>query len=157
MREQERSQIISTCIASTFWSGYSPVAPGTVGSLIAILALWLAPAISPWLLTVAATGGFFLGVWASGKAEDLWGHDAGRVNWDEVIGMMISVIALPKSLITYSAAFLLFRLLDIIKPFPANVSQKLPRGWGIMTDDLIAAAYSNLILQIAFRFIANRG
>lgn len=100
-----------------------------------------------------AIAGFFIGVWASQQAENVWGHDAGRINWDEVIGMLVSIIALPKTWIVYLAAFMLFRLLDIVKPFPANASQKLPGGWGVMTDDVIAAVYCNLALQIVFRLI----
>ena len=150
----ERYQKVATCLASTFWSGYFPIAPGTIGSAIALLVLWLLPAFSWWILSAAAITGFFLGVWVSRLAEAKWGHDAGRINWDEVIGMLISVIALPKTWIVYLAAFLLFRLFDIVKPFPANRSQKLPGGWGIMTDDVIAAVYCNLTLQIVFRVIS---
>jgi len=149
----ERYRIVATCLASTFWTGYFPIAPGTVGSVIAIIALCLLPVLPWWLLLSVAIAGFFIGVWASQQAENVWGYDAGRINWDEVIGMLVSIIALPKTWIVYLAAFMLFRLLDIVKPFPANASQKLPGGWGVMTDDVIAAVYCNLALQIVFRLI----
>lgn len=92
-------------------------------------------------------------MWVSTICEKEWGHDPGRVNWDEVVGMIVSVSALPKHWLIYSLAFILFRLFDILKPFPANVSQKLKQGWGVMTDDIVAAVYTNILLQIFFRFI----
>ncbi len=151
--KSERYRVLATCLSSTFCTGYFPIAPGTVGSAIAIIAIWLLPEFPWWGLLAVASVGFFLGVWASQQAEEKWGHDAGRINWDEAIGMLISVTALPKTWIAYLTAFLLFRLLDIVKPFPANVSQKLPGGWGVMMDDMIAAVYCNLALQMVFRMI----
>ena len=144
---------IALFIASTFYSGYFPIAPGTVGSFVAILILLFLPALPWWLLSIIAFVGFFIGVWASNIAEEFWGHDPGRVNWDEVIGMIITIIALPKHWIIYMCGFFVFRLFDVINPFPVNKLEKLPAGLGIMSDDVLAGIYANIVLQIVFRFI----
>jgi len=148
-----KNHVFAITIASTFGSGYFPIAPGTVGAAVAAVLLWFTPTVSLTLFAGATVLFFFLGVWVSSKSEQVWGHDAGRINWDEFVGMMITVFALPKTWHVFLAGFLLFRLFDIIKPFPANVSQKLPGGWGVMVDDVIAAIYSNIILQIVYRII----
>ena len=146
---------LAKIIGSAFGSGYSPVAPGTVGSLVAIVAIWLLPAMSLSTLIVTCFIFFAIGVWAATICEKDWGHDAHRIVWDEVVGMMISIAALPKQWAIYIAAFCLFRFFDIVKPFPANVSQRLPKGWGVMVDDIIAALYTNVVLQIAVKYLLN--
>ena len=140
-------------LATTFKSGFCPVAPGTVGSAIAILVLWLVQPIAIGLYVSIIVISFIIGVWAATEAEKAWGHDAGRINWDEVVGMAITIIALPKSPGVYFGAFLAFRFFDIVKPFPVNISQKLPRGWGVMIDDVLAAIYGNFVMQIIVRYL----
>ncbi len=140
-------------IGSTFGAGFSPVAPGTAGSLVAIAALWFTPSLSAMSLIFFIVIFYFVGVWASTICETDWGHDPGRVVWDEVVGMMITVVALPKQWLIYLVAFAAFRFFDILKPFPINSSQRLPRGWGVMTDDVLAGIYANLVLQLLFRII----
>jgi len=140
-------------IATTFYSGYFPIAPGTVGSFVAVLILWFLPTLSWLTLSIISITGFLIGVWAAKIAEESWGHDPGQVNWDEVIGMFITVIAIPKHWVIYGCGFFIFRLFDIIKPFPVNKMEKLPGGLGIMSDDVIAGIYANIITQIIFRFI----
>ena len=144
---------VSCFIASTGFSGYFPIAPGTVGSFVAITALWFLPTPS-WLLLAAVSVLFFLigGVVAT-EAEKVWGHDPGKVNWDEVVGQMISVIALPKTWPVYLAAFLLFRFFDIVKIAPVRQAEKIPAGWGVMADDVFAGIQTNLVLHIVFRII----
>ncbi len=146
-------KLLAKIIGSVFGSGFSPVAPGTVGSFVAIAALWLAPPVSAAWLTLAAIVFFFVGVWASAICEQDWGHDPGRVVWDEVVGMMVTVIAAPRNLTVYAAAFVLFRFFDILKPFPVNRSQRLPGGWGVMVDDVLAGLLGNIVLQILFRLV----
>jgi len=104
-------------------------------------------------LSIISITGFLIGVWAAKIAEESWGYDPGRVNWDEVIGMFITVIAIPKHWVIYGCGFFIFRLFDIIKPFPVNKMEKLPGGLGIMSDDVIAGIYANIVTQIIFRFI----
>jgi len=145
-------KFLGCLISSTFGSGYFPIAPGTVGALVAIVVLWFLPAFSWGTLLTASIVIYIIGVWAATQAEKVWGHDAGRINWDEVAGQMVAVIALPKSLLIYLLAFIAFRVFDIIKPMPVNKAENLPRGWGVMTDDIIAGIYANLVLQIIVRF-----
>ena len=146
-------KLLAKIIGSTFGCGYSPVAPGTVGSLAAIVVLWLAPPISSIALILLAAGFFVIGVWASFMCEKDWGHDSGRIVWDEVVGMMITVVALPKDWLIYLIAFGLFRFFDILKPFPINKSQDLPHGWGVMVDDVLAGIFANIVLQLLVRFV----
>jgi phosphatidylglycerophosphatase A len=142
---------LAVFIGTTFGSGFSPIVPGTVGSLMAVVVLWLLPLPSTLIFSHIIVFLFFIGVWAAAVCEKQWGHDPGRVNWDEVVGMMISVLALPKTWPIYAAAFVLFRIFDIVKPFPVDRAERLPGGWGIMMDDVIAGIYANIALQIGLR------
>ncbi|HEV8440966.1 MAG TPA: phosphatidylglycerophosphatase A [Methylomirabilota bacterium] len=131
-------------------AGYAPVAPGTAGSLVTVVALWLIPFTAATLVAtlVAVTT---LGVWAAARVERVLGvKDPGLIVIDEVAGMLVSVLSLPRTLPVLLTAFLLFRLFDIWKPFPARGSQALPGGLGVMLDDLIAGLYA-LILLVAAR------
>ena len=136
--------------ATFFFSGYSPVAPGTAGSaagLILILPLrWLG---MPWLDLAAVAAIFALGVWSATMVErDIGIEDPGIVVLDEVLGMLISLLWLPLSWQVVLAAFLAFRLFDIIKPWPAGRLEYLGGGLGIMADDAMAGVYANLVVQL---------
>lgn len=144
--------VIACSISSTFGSGLSPFAPGTVGAAIALVGLWFLNITNVGLLLLTILF-YSLGVLASTRAEKIWGIDPARVNFDEFVGMMLSVLFLPKILIIYLAAFIFFRIFDIIKPFPVNRAEKWRAGWGIMTDDILAAFYANLSVQIICRVI----
>jgi phosphatidylglycerophosphatase A len=119
---------IALFIASTCYSGFFPVAPGTVGALIAVVVLWLLPEFSIPVLVASCIVIYFIGVWVSGIAENAWGHDPGKVNWDEVAGMLVTLLFLPKHWMIYVAGFLAFRFFDVVKPFPVNRMEKLPGG-----------------------------
>ena len=134
-------------IASGGGAGYSPVAPGTAGSLVAAIALWFIPFTRLWFLAVLAVI-TLLGIWAAHRVEAVTGRkDPGLIVIDEVAGMMVSVMFLPRTLAVFGSAFLLFRLFDIWKPFPARESQALRGGFGVMVDDLIAGAYTLVLLM----------
>ena len=93
-----------------------------------------------------------LGVWAADEAERALGaRDPGAIVVDEVAGMTLSVLALPPTPGVLLAGFLLFRLFDVLKPFPANVAQRLPGGLGVMIDDVIAGFYALVLLVVARR------
>ncbi len=127
--------------------GYSPVAPGTAGSLLALLILWAFP-FSPLGLALALLMVVSVGGWAAGRAERLLGRkDPSPVVIDEIAGMLLSVLALPRFLGMLLAAFLIFRFFDIVKPFPVRQCQKLAGGLGIMVDDLIAGTYTLALLR----------
>ena len=134
-------------IATGFGSGYAPLIPGTAGSLLALIIYIFIPYGSLfWLAVIIVT--FFTGVWSAGVVESDRGKDAGLIVIDEFTGQWISLIFLPANIYIYLSSFILFRILDIVKPFPANKSQELPGGWGVMTDDVIAGIYTNIVLQI---------
>ena len=126
-----------------------PVAPGTAGSLLVALLLWLIP-FSNVSLGVTLVGVTLVGIWAGDRVERLYGQkDPGLVVIDEVAGMMLSVLTLPRTPLILFVAFLCFRALDIVKPFPARQSQVLRGGLGVMVDDLIAGAYTLLLLTVS--------
>jgi len=85
------------------------------------------------------------------EAEKVLGHDNGMIIIDEFWGYMVAVLFLPKTLFVVIAAFVLFRIFDIFKPEPVDMLQKLPAGWGVMVDDLMAGVYANIVLQILVR------
>jgi phosphatidylglycerophosphatase A len=125
------------------------VVPGTVGSFVTVIALWLIPFSQAALLgaLVAVT---VLGIWAGERVERALGaKDPGVIVIDEVAGMMLSVLTLPRTVPILLTAFVLFRILDTWKPFPARESQSLAGGLGVMVDDLIAGFYVLLVLVAA--------
>ena len=123
--------------------------PGTVGSFVAVIALWVIP-FSQAALLGALVGVTVLGIWAGERVERALGvKDPGVIVIDEVAGMMLSVLTLPRTVPILLTAFVLFRILDTWKPFPAHGSQSLSGGLGVMVDDLIAGLYTLLMLVAA--------
>lgn len=135
-------------VATGLGSGYSPFAPGTAGSLVG-LALFLPLAGLSWLVQVAAVVAVTLvGALAAGRVARLVGRkDPGLVVVDEVAGQWITLLALPVTPVTALAGFLLFRVMDIVKPWPARDLERLPGGLGIMADDVAAGIYAQLLLR----------
>jgi len=122
-----------------------------VASAATALVLWLL-ALSPVALLGVLVAVTALGTWAADEAERALGSkDPGAIVIDEVAGMTLSVAAVPLTLATLVLGFLLFRLFDVVKPFPANVAQRLPGGVGVMVDDLIAGVYALALLWLARR------
>lgn len=137
---------LAFAIATAGGAGLAPVAPGTAGSLFAAFLLWLIP-FSTFSLGVTLVGVIFAGIWAGGRIERLSGRkDPGLIVIDEVAGMMLSVLTLPRTLGVLIVAFFCFRVLDIVKPFPARQAQSLRGGLGVMVDDLIAGGYTLFLL-----------
>ncbi len=137
---------LALVIATAGGAGWAPIAPGTVGSALTVLALWLAPPSrggrAVFLVAVTA-----LGLWAADRAERALGRtDPGAIVVDEVAGMTLSVLPFPPTWPVLAAGFVLFRIFDIWKPFPANEAQRLPGGIGVMADDLVAGLYALLVL-----------
>ncbi|NIT35902.1 MAG: phosphatidylglycerophosphatase A [candidate division Zixibacteria bacterium] len=144
---------LATFVASVGYLGYSPVAPGTVGTLAAAAVYWWLVPANYWVLVVAAAA-IGAGVWAGGAAEKVWGgDDPRRACIDEFAAYFVAVAFLPKAFSYAVLAFILSRALDIAKPFPAGRLQRVRGGVGIMADDLVAAVYANLTLQ-ALRLLA---
>jgi phosphatidylglycerophosphatase A len=142
---------VALLVATAGGLGRAPLAPGTVASLVTAGVLWLLALSWPALavLFVAVT---LLGTWAADVAErTLAVKDPGAIVVDEVAGMILAVLAVPLTPAALVAGFLLFRVFDIVKPFPANAAQRLPGGLGVMVDDLIAGAYALALLLLARR------
>jgi phosphatidylglycerophosphatase A len=136
--------------ASFGYVGFAPVAPGTVGSAAAIpLFLLLRRAGSPWL-EIAVCGVLVVaGAWSARLAERALGvEDPGPVVIDEVLGMLVSLLFLPGTWPVIVAAFIAFRVFDVVKPWPAGRLEDVPGGWGVMADDVMAGVYANLTIQI---------
>ena len=135
---------LSLAVATALGVGYVPFAPGTFGS-IAGLAVYVAVRVtgSPVAEIAAIVVVFLAGVWAATAAETHFGHiDPGPIVIDEVLGMLVTLALVPVSITGALVGFVLFRIFDVIKPPPCNALEKLPGGWGVMSDDLMAALYS---------------
>ena len=129
--------------------GHAPLAPGTVASALTALALGvLSP--SRLALVVFLLAVILVGTWAAQEAErSLGGKDPGAIVVDEVAGMALAVLTVPLTPAVLIAGFVLFRVFDIVKPYPANALQRLPGGVGVMIDDLVAGLYALLLLLLA--------
>ncbi|MEP6782191.1 MAG: phosphatidylglycerophosphatase A [Acidobacteriota bacterium] len=141
---------LAVLIATFGYVGYFPIAPGTAGSLAALalfaLIRWIGmPAIE--LGAIVAV--FAIGVWAASGTELALGRkDPGIVVIDEVLGMLITLALVPASIGGIVVGFLLFRLFDVVKPYPAAQLEHLHGGLGIMADDAVAGIYSHLALRL---------
>lgn len=141
---------VALFIASFAYVGFFPIAPGTAGSLAALALFafvrWIGlPAFE--LAMILAV--LIVGIWAANGAERALGRkDPGPVVIDEVLGMLITLALLPVSLGGVLLGFLLFRLFDVVKPYPAGRLEHLPGGYGIMLDDAMAGVYSYLVLRL---------
>jgi phosphatidylglycerophosphatase A len=141
---------LAVFIATVGYCGYFPVAPGTVGSaagLLFYLLVWWAQ----WPLFEAALilALFAIGVWAGTTAERYFGGiDPGPIVLDEVVGMLITLAFIPVGLRGALIGFVLFRLFDVLKPFPAGRLERLHGGLGVMADDAMAAIYANITLRL---------
>lgn len=141
---------VAVLVASFGYVGFFPFAPGTAGSLagLALFAFirWIGvPAIE--LGAIVAV--FAIGIWAASGTEVALGRkDPGVVVIDEVLGMLITLALLPASIPGVALGFLLFRVLDVVKPYPAAQLEHLHGGLGIMADDAVAGLYSHLLLRL---------
>lgn len=131
-----------------FGTGYAPVASGTFGSAAGLVVWYLVPR-SLVAQSIAIIIVFALGSWSGSVAEEYYGRlDPGQVVIDEVAGMLVTLFLVPAGRIWAIVAFFLFRLSDIVKPYPANRLERLPGGVGIMADDVMAGVYANVALRL---------
>jgi len=138
-------------ITSFFYLGHSPFMPGTMGSLGG-LAVYFLVRRNDILYAFAILFLFVLGVIFSGEAEKIYKRkDAKMIVIDEACGMLLALFSVPATPLSIVLGFLIFRALDILKPPPARRLEKLTGSLGIMFDDVVAAIYTNLILQAIFR------
>ncbi len=138
-------------MAFGFGAGLSPVAPGTAGTLLGVIVYWAALSTTPleWYLggTVLL---FLVGIPICGScARDLGVHDHPGIVWDEVVGFLVTMIAVPSQWQWIAAGFVLFRSFDILKPWPIRlIDERVKGGVGIMLDDILAGIYALAILHI---------
>jgi len=142
-------------IATGFYSGYLPKAPGTWGSLVGLLLFFLLHTLNLQIYLAVVAGIFVLGTFAAGEAEKIMDRkDPGLVVIDEIVGILITMIAIPATPLAMALGFILFRIFDIWKPFPIRlIDQRFHGGLGIMLDDIVAGIFSLVILQVLVRFL----
>ncbi|MCU0365273.1 MAG: phosphatidylglycerophosphatase A [Ignavibacteriaceae bacterium] len=135
-------------IGSGFYTGYSPFISGTVGSLAALI-IYLIPGFEQLFVIIPSIVIFMVyGIYVGTKFEAEYGKDPAQCTIDEVVGMWISLVGLPKTFAIVAIAFILWRILDIIKPPPARNLERLKGGLGIMIDDVISGIYTLIIMLL---------
>ncbi len=137
-------------IATAAYSGYVPTAPGTTGSVVGLVLVVLVRSIGhPFSEAVLVTVVLTAGVWAASSAERLLQRrDPGIVVIDEVVGMLIALLWVPVSWIGGLVGLIAFRGFDIAKPFPIRSVERLPHGWGVVADDVVAGIYANVCVRM---------
>ena len=156
-------------ISTFFYIGYLPFIPGTFGSIAGVFLYYLLIKIGSsnlfifnmfqdpilFIYSISTCILIILGFLVSGPAERMLNKkDASCIVIDEVCGMLLSLIFLPYDIKIVVLAFILFRILDALKPFPLDRLQRLKGGPGIMADDLVAGLYTNIILQIVLKLVS---
>lgn len=151
-----KAPLFHNLIATGFGSGYSPIAPGTAGALLAMLIWWgysflFSHSISIPIFTFIVIVVFTIaGIWSSSIVEKYWGEDPSRVVIDEMVGTWIALLAVPEGAHWgyMLAAFVLFRFFDIVKPLGVKKMESLPSGFGIMADDILAGIYGFITIYL---------
>ena len=143
-------------LATGFYVGYLPKAPGTWGTLIAFPLHFLLIQLNPLPYALSLVALFGLAVLVAGSAEKIFDYkDPGAIVIDEVIGMLIALLGTPPDVLLWTLAFFLFRFFDILKPFPIRwIDRRIQGGVGIVLDDVLAGAFTLLILQTLGLFLA---
>jgi phosphatidylglycerophosphatase A len=141
-------------LATGFYTGYTPLAPGTAGSVVGVLLAWGVTMPLERRSPLAALGLiaalFALGCWLSERAERLLDrHDSSHIVIDEIVGMALTMYLCPAAgWMALGVGFALFRLFDVLKPEPAGlVDRRMRGGLAVMLDDVVAAIYANLVLH----------
>ena len=144
------TQRLAVGIATVGPCGFTPLAPGTVGSVAGLVIFWIVRSTGfVWLEGATLLLVIAAGIAAASVAETVYERrDPGLVVVDEVAGMLVTLLLVPVGFVGSIAGFLAFRFFDIVKPFPARQVEALPRGWGIMADDLVAGIYAQVMLRV---------
>jgi phosphatidylglycerophosphatase A len=151
--ETSKRPLLALAVATACGIGYVPFAPGTFGSAAGLL-LWVVLPSSLAAQATAIIALLTLGVWCSHLVER-WLHttDPGPIVIDEVVGMLVTLFGVAVGWPAAVMGFLLFRVFDIIKPYPAGKLEHLPGGVGVMADDLMAAIYASLTLRLTMHWV----
>ena len=144
-------------MSTGFGSGYSPIAPGTAGTVVGCLMFFVLNYFFPQYFPGAGLDSIYfigltlvfliIGVKASAYLEKEWGEDPQKIVIDEIVGVWVTLLFVPYSLVNLLLAFVLFRLFDIFKPLYIRKFESMKNGWGVMMDDVAAGVYANLCLQ----------
>jgi len=132
---------LAKVLATALGAGYSPLAPGTCGTAVAVPLAWALAPLPWWQFFTIAILVTLVGVWAAHRSDLAWGtEDSGRIVIDEVAGYLFTMALVPRdSLVTLALGFVVFRALDILKPPPVRwLDENLPGGWGVVMDDVAA-------------------
>lgn len=140
---------LASVLGSGFFTGYLPFAQGTAGSALFVVLWWFfVPSIMNVEIAILTTL-FVLSIPVSKWGEELWGEDPGRITIDEFVGQGVALLFLPKSIIWYFAAFILFRIFDTFKfSFIKKYIEPIPKGWGVVLDDIVAGLIARMILLL---------
>jgi len=146
---------LSEWLATCFKIGHLPIAPGTWGSLAAVIGWWLwLQYLDPLVFIVLIITIFTIGVFATNIIIDHTGEkDPSRVVIDEVSGQWLGLLMLPDGMLYIAGAFILFRFLDILKPWPIRQLEQFPKGWGVMLDDMLAGLLTLCLIQGVSRLL----
>jgi phosphatidylglycerophosphatase A len=144
-------------LATFFYSGYLPKAPGTWASGFTMIILFFIWPGQWYYQLIAIAAVYRFGVWVSGRAEEYFGHDGRPIVIDEVAGQMMALFMAPIKFLPFMLGFAFFRLFDIYKPPPVRQWQSYRRGWGIMADDLAAGIYAVCLMQLVLLFLDKWG
>ena len=137
-------------LATGFFIGTVPFAPGTFGSIIGLPICFLISRLNIWLALICTILFILFAIWLAAAAERiLKKKDAGEIVIDEIAGMMVTLVGIPFTSKTVITGFIIFRAFDILKPFPIRFIEKVTGGSGIVLDDVMAGIYANLILRLA--------
>jgi phosphatidylglycerophosphatase A len=137
-------------LGSGTYLGYIPWASGTFGSLWGLPIFYWLPALPVWNQIIILIGSIFLAIFIAGSAEKiLKSKDPSQVVIDEIVGYMTAMVGVPFSWTAAITGFLIFRIMDILKPYPIRkIDQNLSGGWGIVLDDVLAGVYTRIILSL---------
>ena len=144
---------IDKLLGSGFYTGYIPIASGTFGSFAALL-IYFIPGFEKLFIILPVTLIFLLyGIYVGSKFETVYGKDPAECTIDEMVGMWISLILLPKTSFIVAITFIIWRVLDIIKPYPARSFERFKGGFGIMIDDVVSSIYTLIIMHLIVYFL----
>ncbi len=144
-------------IGTFAFTGFFPIAPATFASLVFLLLYGLVPGGEVLAHPLVALVTLVLSIPVSTRLEKIYGHDAGRIVIDEIVGLQVILVAAAPTTAGLVLVFFLFRLFDIVKPYPAGRAQKLPTGLGVVSDDFIAGLYTRLVLIVVTFFYPGMG
>ena len=146
---------LSKVIATAGGAGYSPIAPGTCGTAVAVPLALLLAALPVWQFSIVLIATTALAIWAADRADRAWGtHDSGRIVIDEVAGYLVTMTLVDRShWIPLAVGFVVFRVLDIVKPPPVRwLDENLPGGFGVVLDDIAAGVIGMFVMLALDRF-----